>query len=453
MKPRRSPLFAGIRLRPFRTLAIGLMIASQSAAQTTQTIPRPPAGVIEFTEAELKRILRHSPLPDPPADPTNRWADHPGAVELGRLLFFEPRLSATGDTSCATCHDPAKSFTDGRALSQGAGPGLRNTMSLWNVAYNRWFFWDGRADTLWSQALQPIERDIELNGSRTRLARLLFADEGLRRAYESVFGDPPDVSDPARFPEEARPAAAGVEDAGHRAWSGMSESDREQVNQVFVNAGKAIAAFERRLLSRRAPFDVFVEGLREGDPVKASALSESAQRGLKFFMGEGNCFFCHAGPNFTDNEFHNIRVPPLDPARPPDSGRFHGAEQVLRDPFNALGPYSDERSGAAADKIEFLANSPENWGRVKTPSLRNVATTAPYMHQGQFADLDAVLRYYSTLEGAVTFGHHDRENIIRPLNLTPEQMADLRAFLESLTDTELPPDLLDGAAREPPGRE
>jgi cytochrome c peroxidase len=390
----------------FRTiLAIGWALAATVGV-------RADGPLVEFSGQEIKKIVKHSPLPAP-TDPTNKFLNNESAVRLGHLLFFDTRLSVNGKFACATCHDPAKGFADGKQLAEGLQKGRRHTPSLWNVAYNRWFFWDGRADSLWSQALHPLESEVEMGGSRQAVLRLLASDEHLRLEYVSCFGE---------LPKE--PIA---------------------VDRVIVNVGKAIAAYESRLISRRSPFDIFVEGLTSKDEKKKSMLSQAAQRGLKLFLGRANCRTCHMGPNFTDGEFHDTRVPPLGDGAATDAGRFTGVEELLRDPFNVMSQFSDDRSKRTRAKIEFLANTQENWGRFKTPTLRNTAQSAPYMHQGQFATLREVVEYYSTLDKALPAGHH-AETILRPLFLSEQEVADLVAFLEGLTDVSIEPRLLQNPA-------
>lgn len=398
---------------------------------------------VQFTEAELRLIFQHSPLPPPPPDPTNAHADNPAAARLGQALFFEQRFSSNGQHACATCHDPARAFTDGEPLADGVGGRTqRHTPTVLNAAYHRWQFWDGRADSLWSQALQPIENDLEMNFTRSGVAHVIHDDAGLRSAYEAVFGPLPPLGDEARFPRSAKPDAAAADDPRRLAWQAMSESDRDEVNRVAANVGKAIAAYERRLVSRSSPFDRFVAALRAGDANAHSLVSESAQRGLKLFIGTGKCRVCHSGPNFTDGEFHNTGVPPLAGGMPSDAGRYDGARKVVADPFNSAGRYSDAPDSDAAQLLRFLSNPSENWGLFKTPSLRNAAATPPYMHQGQFATLAEVVRFYSTRENAVSMGHHRQETILTPLNLSPEEQADLVAFLETLTGLDLDESLL-----------
>jgi len=396
---------------------------------------------VTFTDIEKQRIFHHSPVPDPPEDPTNRYEKDPRAARLGQFLFFDTRLSSNGKIACATCHDPARGFADGKPVFEGLRRGKRNTLSLWNVAYNRWYFWDGRADSLWAQAATPIEHPDEMGFSRVEAARLVAGDLDLRRAYESIFGDLPDL---AKLPRRARPVADDPRHADDVAWRAMSDADRSAVNRVFVNLAKAIAAYQRQLISRRAPFDEFVTGLCDGDVGKKKAISPAAQRGLKLFVGRANCRLCHSGSLFTDGEFHNTGVPPPPGREADDPGRFRGIDVLLAGEFNAATAFSDAPDGSKGRRLRRFRANVDDWGAFKTPSLRNVALTAPYMHQGQLATLGDVIRYYSTLEGAVRPSHH-RETVLSPLGLSVDEVNDLTAFLESLTGDSIPQSL-----RKPP---
>jgi cytochrome c peroxidase len=396
---------------------------------------------LAFSEREFAQILRLSPLPPAPRDPTNR-ADGVGeAIELGRRLFEDSRLSGAGEHSCKTCHDPARGWTDGRTVAIAAGTGTRNTPSLWNVAQNRWFFWDGRADSLWSQALKPIEHAAELDGSRLQAAHLIDDDAELEALYAAVFGPLPEMSDTERFPRVGGPRAH--DERRQAAWRTMAAEDREAVNRVFANAGKAIAAFEATITTRAAPFDRFVSDLRAGI-TQSKAISPEAQRGLRLFLGPGNCVFCHSGPNFSNKEFHDVRVPlRADASR--DTGRLGGVMELYKDEFTAAGPFSDDASSPRAEQIVYLNYEAGLLGHFKTPSLRNVALTPPYMHQGQYASLRDVVRHYSTLEDAVAPADPTHvEVLVRPFSLDEQEIDDLVAFLESLTSE---PEL--SAARAP----
>ena len=374
---------------------------------------------VEFSPAERSRILALSPLGPPPADPTNEFADNPKAAQFGQTLFFDARLSANGKISCSTCHNPQHGFADDKSQAVGMQTGTRRTESLWNVAYNRWFFWDGRADSLWSQAVQPMERAEEHGLSRRQIVKLIAETPELRSQYETVCGPLPNDSDTA-----------------------------ETVDRILVNVAKCIAAYERRLVTRDSPFDRFVAQLRrdntpdaDGDTAKTPVYPAAAQRGLKLFIGSANCRLCHSGPRFTDNEFHNIRVPPLGGGPARDPGRFGAFERLKRDPLNAAGSFSADADGAAARRLSQLVVRPDSWGQFKTPGLRNVATHPPYMHQGQFATLADVVRFYSTLEGALPPDSHG-EQLLKPLALSPREIDDLVAFLESLTGDDIDPALL-----------
>jgi cytochrome c peroxidase len=428
-----------------RSIVIVLLAGAPLLAAQVVAPPAGDAGGRPALDARLRgRLLRLERPADPPADPTNRVADDPRAAELGQRLFFDARISRNGRVACATCHDPARAFTDGKSLAEGLGRAARNAPSLLDAAHARWLFWDGRSDSLWSQALKPLEHEDEMGGSRVDLARLLAVDAEYRAAYEALFGPLPDLADVKRFPVGAKPAEAeSLEELPSfaRAWLDMRPEDRRTIDGIFANAGKALAAYERKLAPRGSPFDAFVQAVRANDDAAAARYPDAALRGFALFHGRGNCRTCHGGPFLSDGEFHNIGIPALDRRPSRDPGRHGGIAALQGDPFNAHGPHSDAREGERALEIGRLVQSTELWGAYKTPSLRNVARTAPYMHQGQMATLRDVLEYYSTLEGAVPAGHHG-ETVLQPLNLTDGEIEDLLAFIESLTDPPLPDTLV-----------
>jgi len=390
--------------------------------------PSPSALVIDLDDDEWRRVFVRSPVPEPPRDETNLWSGDDDAIALGRALFFDKGLSIDGETSCASCHDPAHGFADPRPLSVAIGTTTRHAPTVLNTAYQRWFFWDGRADSLWSQALGPFENPVEMGNDRVHVLRTIFRDDAQRAAFEMLFGAMPPLDDTSRFPSHARPDVSAPLSPHAVAWSSMTESDRVLVDRAFANVGKCIAAYEETLIATRSPFDVFVEGVRANDEEKIAALDASAQRGLALFVGRAGCTLCHTGPLFTDFEFHNLAI---ENARY-DIGRAVGVLRVLNDPMNALGSFSDDTQGARAERLRFLAITPEQDGQMKTPSLRNVSLTPPYMHDGSKATLEDVVRFYSDLPGVASVGH--REDSLIPLALTETQIADLVSFLESLTD-------------------
>ncbi|MBM3841269.1 MAG: cytochrome-c peroxidase [Verrucomicrobia bacterium] len=430
----------GMQAKQFLYLAAaGLLTVSCSRRDVS------PAGTfsangIEFTAAEAAQILKLTPLPDLPHDPRNRHSSDARAVALGRQLFYDPRLSANGSISCATCHDPSRHWTDGKRVAEGLGRVARNTPTLWNVAYNRWQFWDGRRDTLWAQSVAPIENVNEMGSNRLRIYWRVAEEPGMRRAYEDLFGSLPAL-DSGKETRDARPVAEDPRHPMHRAWLALTDADRDRVNRCMSNLGKAVEAFERTMITPEAAFDRFGAGLRRRDQSAMDSMAPAALRGLRLFIGRGQCVLCHSGPNFTDREFHNIG---LDRgAGELDTGRFRGIEAVKADEFNGNGVYSDDLSLTANIALHYVAQQPNNLGEFKTPTLRNVARTAPYMHDGRFADLRAVLSFYSRLDQQPAIGH--REESLRPLNLSARDMDDLIAFLESLAN-ELP-----GTQFRPPG--
>jgi len=363
------------------------------------------AELLEFTPAEVRAIERHGPWPPRVArDPSNRASGNPEAIALGERMFFDPGLSGDGTMACASCHHPGQAWTDGRRLPRaragaGAGDGrlVRNTPTLWNAATGRWFGWGGGSDTIWSFSLRPIRHPLEMNSSAARVAERVRADAELACRYRRAFGDP-DTADEA----------------------------------VLVDVAKAIAAFVETLVSGRTAFDEFRDALLRGDRAAAARYPPAAQRGLRIFVGEGRCSACHFGPAFTNGEFGDIGVPFFVPGGV-DRGRYGGIERLRADPYNLLGRYSDARDPSDAARTRHVALQPRNFGEFKVPGLRNVAKTAPYMHNGSLSTLADVVRHYSELNEDRL--HTEGEKILRPLRLSPQASADLVAFLESLSDS------------------
>ncbi len=279
-------------------------------------------------------------------------------VELGKQLYFDPRLSRDNTISCASCHDPEKGWSNGERFATGVRGqvGGRSAPTVVNSGYQRLQFWDGRATEVEGQALGPIQNPIEMDLTLEEVVAKLNKIDGYREQFQTVFGT--DVT------------AEGI--------------------------AKAIGAFERTIVSGNAPYDRFKAG-------QTDALSASAQRGMKLFFGKAHCSACHSGPLFTDGGFHNIGIG-MD-AKEPDVGR-----QAV--------------SGLLGDR-----------GAFKTPSLRDIARTAPYMHDGSLPTLEAVVDYYS--KGGIANPQLDEE--IFPLNLTAEEKSDLVIFLkEGLSSPDYP---------------
>ena len=391
----------------------------------------PPSATMDFSATEIQMLRTMWPLPDVTPDPTNMYAEDPWAVHLGQYLFFDEGLSSSGDVSCATCHDPSQGWSDGLKLGEGVIQVHRHSMPLFNTANNRWFFWDGRCDTQWCQAIQPIEDVAEMDSNRLRMAHYLANDESLSRAYRETFGSLPDMSS---WPTDGRPVLNEPDHPDTVAWMSMTPEAQHEANIVFTNVGKAMAAFQRKIVSRDSAYDRFAEALLVEGKATDDHMSESAIRGLKLFIGEAKCHFCHAGPSFTNREFANIGLGERDWLSGGDQGRLTGIIRLLEDPFRGDGLYSDAAE-SSIEKLAHLSTSGEQQGQFKVPSLRSVALTAPFMHGGHFDTLEQVVRHYGEVNEYPEFGH--REDLLLDVSLDDQQVEDVVTFLEALTGAPL----------------
>ncbi|MBN9241610.1 MAG: methylamine utilization protein [Mesorhizobium sp.] len=378
-------------------------------------------GKPDFSDAEKKTIasLALSALPPLPADTTNRYADVPAAEAFGSTLFFDLSMSRDGTVACSTCHKIDRQFQDDLPQGFGVARGTRRTMPLAGVAYNSFFFWDGRRDSLWAQALVPLENPLEQAGNRAAYAHYIQSRFGER--YERIFGPLPDLS---TVPSDASPLGTAAEKA---AWAGMTDVQRDGVNRVFANVGKVLAAFERSIMPAETRFDRFAKALAEGvSPQGDSVFSDQEMLGLKLFIGKANCVTCHDGPRFTDGSFHNNGTPPV-PDLPSDRGRIAVLAELDADPFNCLGAFRDGGEEACGE-LKFMRRTGAELIRAyKTPSLRGVAGRPPYMHAGQFKTLEAVVAHYAEAAPSV-----EGVNETHPLTLSDRERAALVAFLKTL---------------------
>jgi cytochrome c peroxidase len=321
-------------------------------------------------------------------------------VELGRQLFFDKRLSADSSVSCATCHDPKFAFSDGQKTAVGIGGrrSARNTPTVLNVMFNSSMFWDGRADSLEAQARQPLINPDEMgNSSPEQVIERLGRIAEYREQFAKVFGSP----------------------------------------VALDSLAKAIAAFERTLISGNSPLDRFLEGDR-------NALSKSAQRGLNLFRTKARCTVCHnlnqAFPFLTDGNYRNTGV----------AANFSGfsalAQRATAAPLDGSGAAMetlthggdaratlDQRAGKAELGRFLVTGNTLDIGAFRTPSLRNVELTAPYFHNGSAATLGEVIRFYA--RGGLENARRDWE--LQPISLTESEQQDLIEFLRALTSNDV----------------
>ena len=394
-----------------------LAMAALFFLTTIATVTASGRGGWTGAQLEELRSMSLTELEALPRDPTNRVADDPRAADLGRRLFFDTRLSSNGRVACSTCHQANRGFQDGIALANGVGTTARRTMPIAAMARSPFLFWDGRKDSLWAQALGPLESPVEHGGTRAQYAHVVA--ESYAQEYEQIFGALPDLS---RVPRSAGPV---TDREAASAWNALSTAQRDDVTRVFVNTGKSIAAYERRIEFGPSRFDKYVAALTTGQS-GPNVLTDDEIAGLRLFIGKANCTQCHSGPLLTSHEFHNTGVPPR-PEVAIDHGRLTGATAVLSDEFNCRSPWSDARERCS--ELEFIMTGEHTLDRAyKVPSLRNVAERAPYMDAGQFATLAEVLDHYNRAPAAAT-GHSE----LRPLRLKTAELRQLEAFLKTLS--------------------
>ncbi len=478
----------------------------------------------EWTTEEWKRLSALAGLPDPPEDLSNRYWNDPAAAALGQEFYFDPRFSGNANlldaignpvpyaraasgqpinVSCATCHDPRRAGSDftsaPNTVSIGAGWYDVNSEQTVNAAYYPLLYWNGRSDSLWSQAAAVTESGVSVNGSRLNTFWVIYNDPHYHAAYDALFDPklpetPPSTAD---VPLTGKPVAAPAVNAN---WNATSAANREMVTRVHVNFAKAIAAYEYRLLSRNSLFDRFVAG-------EVTAISPAAKRGARLFVGKASCVDCHNGPLFSDGTFHDIGVPQTGDHVPTVTDCYPGrascdctpgAEKgncfpagawsgLLRlagsvDGTDANGDlvvnfnnfrrdsmWSDDPGDTSRQPFYAAPTDPTLKGAWRTPSLRDVALTPPYMHDGYYQTLEDVVWHYNV--GGTASGHGQfvlpvcepgvesdpaggnacmaadapvpaRAAQIKPLGLTDGELSDLVEFLKTLTGERLPASLI-----------
>ncbi|WP_233556356.1 cytochrome-c peroxidase [Noviherbaspirillum sedimenti] len=380
-----------------------------------------PDRIDGWTRDEISVLSSLSLKQLPPArkDSSNAYENLPAAAHLGQRIFSDRRFSSNGAVSCASCHQPAKQFQDGEPLGLGVGTGSRRTMPVVAADHSPFLFWNGRKDSLWSQALGPLEDPAEHGGNRLAYARVMQAH--YRKDYEAIFGAMPNLG---HLPKDASPIGPPLQKS---AWNAMPESARHDISRVFANMGKAFAAYQKTLQYGESRLDRYVEGVAGGDKSSLQILSPQEKNGLRIFIGKGSCITCHNGPLLTDQHFHNTGIPPRR-ITTPDLGRFAAIEKVLKDEFNCLGRYSDARP-ELCEELNFIAAADHTTqAAFKTPGLRNVALRPPYMHAGQLASLEEVVRHYAHAPEAAA-GHSE----LKPIKLSVQEVQDVIAFLGTLS--------------------
>jgi cytochrome c peroxidase len=433
----------------------------------------------ELSDLDLLKVAESMYLSSAQPSPDKKTAE---LATLGHDLFFDTGFSANGKVSCATCHRPEMSFTDGKAKSEGIAQTAKNAPTLVNTNSAHWFFWNGRADSLESQATGPVEHPGEQGFSRIKVAYRLKSH--YKKNYEKLFGPlpknlpPEDAISPAKtaplvsdeiaayalatlgnsdFQKEVLTSAReqGVQPIeiikNHAAFSkdrrsnashsqtaqSLTSKEQAEIDKIFANFVRAIAAFERTIVAAESPFDRFTEAFTKNKSSQKSlheAFGNSELNGLRIFAGKGQCLVCHSGPKLTDEQFHNIGLPSTD-AKTIDLGRAQGLLIARSDPFNCKSQFFPEKKQTESClELGYLeSENVDSVGAFKTPTLRQLKHSAPYAHDGRFLTLAEVLEHYNELQKPAAVGR--TEATLRPLGLTSAELKDLEAFLLSLHGT------------------
>lgn len=452
------------------TSALTVAACGGGSSNSSSAPPSPAPLISAQAMAELSKLSPASTLPAPPPDRSNAVADNPSAAALGQRLFFDTGFSGkllesdndgmhggvgrqgeSGKVSCASCHLPTDGFVDTRTLNKqlslAAGWTMRRTPSILDVAQAKLLMWDGRFDSLQRQVLGVIESPLEANSSR-----LFFAQEIARRyagPYQAVFGSDPTVVLGAAYPQAAQ-GATGCQMAlttsttptdacangtrsgvpGTADFDALTAEQQATVTRIALNAGKAIAAYERQLSCGTSRFDAFMHG-------NSTALTASEQRGASLFVGKARCATCHSGPFMSDQKFHNVGLyPALVSAaftRKDDPGAQRGLTQVMADPLNVRSVFADGDDGRLPTSVDASA-----LGAFRTPMLRCSSKRPSFMHTGQFRTLEEVVTFFN-IGGHKTPGVAAPpiigflgETELQPLGLDATEQADLVAFLKAL---------------------
>jgi cytochrome c peroxidase len=407
-----------------------------------------------FSDTEIA-IIKTLIYQDAPAETSNSYEFNDAAATLGQKFFWDTRFSggieitgnrtsspavtansandfAVGQTrkiACVTCHDPNFGWADSTSrpnkLSLGANFTDRNAPTVLNAAHNTYSLWDGSVDSVWSVMRPAVEGNPHGFG-RAGVAYVICNSASYLTEYTTIFGTT-DTAAVCGSLTAVPTLANGWGRTTGSLYTGLTGGQRLNVDRIFANFGKAIAAYERKLVSKNSAFDQWANG-------NEIAMSASQKRGLKLFIGKGNCVRCHSGPNFADGDFHNLGVPQDDLIGSTyDYGQNTGITKLLTTTtagngyYNTASTYSD----GGVNRVSGLSAATSHIGKFKTPTLRSVNLTPPYFHTGSFASLWDVVNFYNFAGNGGNFpGTKDTRLTTR--RMTNEEMEDLVEFLKAL---------------------
>lgn len=345
----------------------------------------------------------------------------PRLVALGRKLFFDVRLSGSQAMSCATCHEPAHGWSASKQTAEKFARLPRSIPPVINLAYQRWFFWDGRQADLSLQALEPLESEREMDGHRLMLADVL-ARHYSRDVQELRLVSPSGNVIVKRWMSRAACVRSGDCAA---LWNKIPASDKKFIDQYISTGLHALESFQ---LSLRTPLTRFDRYVTSPPAARKAVLTPAEVRGMDLFFSKARCALCHTGKGFTDGEFHNLMLPSTSFRPPEDPGRFAAVRALLD-----TSQQKQEQGHAGSHLTHFLKLDGSMWGQFRTPSLRSLKDKSEFMHNGSMKTLREVLEYYNTLDRAVVVSHHSNSLLV-PLKLSNAELDDLESFIKVLSE-------------------
>lgn len=402
-----------------------------------------------FSDTEIA-IIKTLIYKAPDGEASNQYVNNSDAATLGQKFFWDTQFSgaiqvqgnrtntyesASGTNykriSCATCHAPTFGWADNTSIpnnvSLGANFTNRNSPTVLNTSFNTYSTWTGSTDSVWAVMRPGVEGTTTQNFHRYGVAYVICRSDGVPAtdgnylaSYTALFGAP-DCSDvPVGTPPN------NLNQYGKTVYDALgTNAEREAIDLIFANFGKAIGAYEHLLVSKNSPFDQWAEG-------NENAMSASQKRGLKLFIGKGNCIRCHSGPNFSDGSFHNLGVPQVGGALGVlDDGRYTGIADLTTGANSTFNNNSTYNATPSVNRVSGLARTDADTGKFKTPTLRSVNKTPPYFHNGTFNSLWDVVNFYNFAGNAGNFPG-TKDPILTTRRMTNEEMEDLVNFLKAL---------------------
>jgi cytochrome c peroxidase len=427
-----------------------------------------------FSDTE-RAIIKTLVYKAPDGEASNQYVNNAAAAALGQKFFWDPQFSggivvqgnrgasyavnAPKQISCATCHAPSFGWADNTSIPNNVSLGTnftnRNSPTVLNTSFNTYSTWTGSTDSVWAVMRPAIEGPATQNFSRVGVAYIICQNAVYRNTgtvnYESIFGTANTASICGTIDSTLcvtnTTTCTGTGSCvptvgsnwGRAYYDCMNTTNKGHVDTIFANFGKAIGAYEHQLVSKNSAFDQWAEG-------NESAMTASQKRGLKIFIGKGNCVRCHSGPNFSDGSFHNLGVPQVGGALGVmDDGRYTGIADLTTGANSTFNNNSSFNATPSVNRVSGLSRTDADIGKFKTPTLRSVNKTPPYFHNGTFNSLWDVVNFYNFAGNAGNFPG-TKDPILTTRRMTNEEMEDLVNFLKALEGEPLPTSLTTNTA-------